>query len=610
MDGTDDAAPAFRRNLRPLFAGLLVNALVAALLLGGPWLRGRLRAQQARAHFTELAACLWGGQPVTRPGLGLPPAEELHFADRVLHAPPDWPADCRTPLGRVAMEPAWLLFPAVRQAEGVVSDAVAKLDGALSAMAYERSQGPATHVDMALHRRVEHLLAALSNLAKVSGVDGHVTDPAIRFDGPPSVVAPTRVPLKVSRHAASHIRVRGDGLVALAMDRRGITRAQVGAGGMTLQRVRRPSLVRGAVMDTDHRPWLVWAMPEERCASDATRCAGRAMGVAQLRKGDTRPPDPTWLTAHPHGDATRTVRVRMGPPGGPVPVDVIARRVEGGAEVRRFLVGEAPGADDGVHHDEDDDGRAGGPPPLGPAVTWSLPGDGAAEHATWLGEGDRVLYATADEQGISLRMRAIDSADSPAQELARARHTPGGAPWIHPCPHRGGAWVAFGAGPRATLVSVDAEGGVQPVHHALTVDDPGALALACDAGRVDVVSVRSDRGALTHRTCTPAGCAAPHTVDAPARHVDAIRDRGTTVVAFADGRRSQVRIITLGGDGEPPTAPKVAAPCFGRDGGFCGPPVLAARNGRILLGARDAGDLLMLETVDGGRTWLPMRGLR
>src|SRR5690606_33322025 len=109
-----------------------------------PWIRGQMRASDARERFASFASCFWGGEPRPSPGLALPPQEQAHYASQVLYAPADWPARCRAPLVALVPDEPFLLFPGLKQAEGDVRAAVALVDGALTALAGARRAATGT----------------------------------------------------------------------------------------------------------------------------------------------------------------------------------------------------------------------------------------------------------------------------------------------------------------------------------------------------------------------------------------------------------------------------------------------------------------------------------
>ena len=58
---TERLASAFRPNRKPLIVTVVANAVMALLLLGIPYLRGRSQARDARRNFADLSRCLMGG---------------------------------------------------------------------------------------------------------------------------------------------------------------------------------------------------------------------------------------------------------------------------------------------------------------------------------------------------------------------------------------------------------------------------------------------------------------------------------------------------------------------------------------------------------------------
>ena len=68
---------------RRVLLTLLGNLVLLVLMVGGPWLRGYLRARDSWQAFGRYTACLYGGSPSPEPGLGLPLGSEAYFADLV-----------------------------------------------------------------------------------------------------------------------------------------------------------------------------------------------------------------------------------------------------------------------------------------------------------------------------------------------------------------------------------------------------------------------------------------------------------------------------------------------------------------------------------------------
>lgn len=156
-------------------------------------------------------------------------------------------------------------------------------------------------------------------------------------------------------------------------------------------------------------------------------------------------------------------------------------------------------------------------------------------------------------------------------------------------------------------------------------DDDAAGNVRPSRRRVDIVA-RDETGAAIWRrfaigATTPRG--APPLLparEAPfdaavAAHDWAPRPSSARSLTVGDRRLTvsgdpAVRVLLQGPHGERLGPPIFPAACWDDGTGFCGEPYLDARNGRILLGARDGGDLLVVESTDAGTTWREMSGLR
>ncbi|MDQ3036241.1 MAG: hypothetical protein M3Y87_27820, partial [Myxococcota bacterium] len=101
----EEAERAFRPGRRPAWIAVALNGALAMLLLGFPYGRGRLRANDAADHFARLAECMYGGERVESPGLALPAGDRERFAARVERADAAWPASCAEELRAMRPEP-------------------------------------------------------------------------------------------------------------------------------------------------------------------------------------------------------------------------------------------------------------------------------------------------------------------------------------------------------------------------------------------------------------------------------------------------------------------------------------------------------------------------
>jgi hypothetical protein len=132
--------------------------------------------------------------------------------------------------------------------------------------------------------------------------------------------------------------------------------------------------------------------------------------------------------------------------------------------------------------------------------------------------------------------------------------------------------------------------------------------LVCDSTGASLV-LHHDDGRLALVTCrNGAPCDSPRELSTEVGGFAAVRSEGATLVAWTgtegDGA---VRAATYG---DTEVAARVIAACFADAEGFCGVPRIAERNRRILIATQEGGDLRVLETTDGGRTFAPMTGVR
>lgn len=529
-----------RRTQRLWLAAIVGNVLVAAGLLGGPYLRGRHRALEARAHFAEFAACLTGGEALASPGLGFPEGSAEGTADR-FRQDPAWPGDCRDALRAVAPDESFWLLPDTRHAEGETRRAVRMVAGELDRVAGASRQGKVPERPWLATQR---LVAALTLWAREADVSLDLEAPAIAMNVPLTLV-PTRVPLEAARDAEVALRVRGDGIEAVALDARGISWVRVGGGVADVHRMRRPALVRGIVL-RGLVPRLLWATDETRCGDD--RCVRRATGVSTLDPERRELPDPVWLAAHPAGELEDAVRFDG------EQAWILARTLEG-TVLRRFdLLEPAPASEDSetepaVGEDISDlalDGASFAGASVVGLSNGAVVRDGEVlsgeANLLWVAGGDS-LFAGGEARTVWLAENVVEVPVPPLVE----RHVRTSSEGV------------------AALVGRDAEGVVWAAR---------CLEL-CEAHAIGPADAFA------------AGFA------------------GETLVVASSEDGGQIH-LALVADG----LSRVAAPaaCWSEAGGLCGKPFVAAARDRLVLGARDRTDMLMVETRDG-RDWRRLRGL-
>ncbi len=129
--------------------------------------------------------------------------------------------------------------------------------------------------------------------------------------------------------------------------------------------------------------------------------------------------------------------------------------------------------------------------------------------------------------------------------------------------------------------------------------------LVCDdAGAT--LAVHALDGTLRARECTARGACGGEVDLGATAGFDVARVDGRSLLATtrSEGGAVWVRSILRG-------PAHVAAPCFSDGEGLCGRPLIAAGGGgRMVLVTRERNDLAAVESIDGGRTWRTMRGVR
>ncbi|MBZ0116607.1 MAG: hypothetical protein K8H88_06425, partial [Sandaracinaceae bacterium] len=78
-----EETPSLRPSLRPIGFAVVANLLLAGLVLGVPYLRGRARAEESRERFAEFAGCFFAAQARSG-GLALPRGERARYGTLAL----------------------------------------------------------------------------------------------------------------------------------------------------------------------------------------------------------------------------------------------------------------------------------------------------------------------------------------------------------------------------------------------------------------------------------------------------------------------------------------------------------------------------------------------
>ncbi|MGD8860429.1 MAG: hypothetical protein PVI30_10475 [Myxococcales bacterium] len=589
-------AEAFKPNRRPLLIAVLSNVLLAALCLGVPYYRGKLRAEDSLRAFSSFAACLLGGEPQATLGLVMPPGERTHYAARVLGAEPDWPARCDDQLQAVAPAEATFLWPSVKTASADVRAVVRLLQRELDALAEQRTSGAPARVPERPLLALARLRAGLTLLARAAGVQETLDEDALRFDTPADLVEPARLPIVAASTASLDLWMGPDGLEAISVDRRGISWLRLESGKVEQRRVRRTSLVRGTLRRGD-QPYVVWAMPESRCGADEGRCVKHATGIARFEKGAARLPEPGWIGGHPASRFDRSLQVGAGEQ-----IELLARSGEDGAvEVRRFDMPEPPAEGDK-------------PRPGSARAQFSLITEAAPRDALLLpGLPRAALVAEPRGDGSAFRLHAYDDGRPP--ELVAELEGEGA--WSAACRAGEVRWVVMGTD-RALALARLAEDTIRALPaQTIALGDPlhpsdpdkDRVRLLCEPERATLVALDAE-GALSSLHCTPGTCTRGADGPTGVAAFDAATLGEVVLVAHSGKQDPVIQVARLDPDGARLGSAAVRAACWDPSGGMCGAPTLLVDGKRVVLASRDRSDLLAIESVDGAESWRTLGGLK
>ncbi|HEX6241586.1 MAG TPA: hypothetical protein VFZ61_11850, partial [Polyangiales bacterium] len=306
MDPADVELPDFgalsAKKRRFLWA-LAGNLLMLVVLLGGPFLRGILRAHAHWRRFGAFAACMYGGTPIEGGGLGIPIGSEAHFAARLMTRKSDWPERCEGMLRTLVPDEPIFLLPSVKTAENDVRTAAGIVERELEAVLV---RVPGERLSTRPLRAIDQLRGILTRHALTAGVVNLPEADAITLDKRGGLPIPARVPIYASSDARLALWGGDSELSALALDGTGVSYVHVAGGSMSQTRLPRPKLLEAFVPGPDGG-YLVWAMAPRRCRERAEGCAKKALGVAALTLPLSELPFPRWFGAHPWGRVDRSM---------------------------------------------------------------------------------------------------------------------------------------------------------------------------------------------------------------------------------------------------------------------------------------------------------------
>lgn len=590
-EGADFAALHAKKR-RFLFA-LLGNVVLLVVMVGGPFLRGYVRTRSMWSEFGRFGACIYGAKPSAEPALGVPQGSEAHFAARVLQRAPGWPESCQKVLSELSPDEPIFLLPSLKRAELDIRAAAKLVHGELSALGV---RVPGERLSVRPLRAIEHLRAALARHASSAGVlDVPETDAFVLTPGAGLPIA-TRVPLYASSEARISVWGTDSDFHALAVDMTGVSSVRVWNGGMQQQRFPRPKLLE-AFLPSAEGGLFVWAMPRARCREKEGGCVQKAMGVAALRLPLSELPKPRWLGAHPAGRIDRSVWPAADR------LLVVAEAKEQRREVRELPMPEGEMADPSEL------------PPLAAQKVWPHQALGESLFVELAGQPS-ALFAENNSEATELTRVSSEGAQSLAKLPA------GAEPWLVEGSCAGGDhMLAFGNDRTLALAALSASGELHvwpeqpiPLHRVVDERDPAhdrVRTLCVPKGRALAV-LRDDKEGLSVLACDrESNSCRSHALANGVYSFAALSLGERVLVAYAGSRNTaQIRVQTLDARGQTRLAERIPAACWAPTGGLCGTPLLERVGSRLLLGAREGTDMLVLESADDGASWEPLRGLK
>jgi hypothetical protein len=145
----------------------------------------------------------------------------------------------------------------------------------------------------------------------------------------------------------------------------------------------------------------------------------------------------------------------------------------------------------------------------------------------------------------------------------------------------------------------------------LAADDPAhdRVRITCSTEQARLF-IATANGRLLAFGCQRERCAEPNELVRDVHGFDVVPRGDGSLIAYSRATHPEIAVLRLDADGRPLSRPIVPAACWDPTSGMCGQPTLVADSKRLLLVARDAADLLAIESNDGGASWLSMSGLK
>jgi hypothetical protein len=421
-------------------------------------------------------------------------------------------------------------------------------------------------------------------------------------------------------------------------------------GKLDRQRLRKTAFLRGVVRAASE-PYLVWAMPEARCAERDDHCVNRPTGLTRFDKGSTVLGEPTWkLPGHPAGRLDRSLVISS-----TGRVDLLSKAdAHGGLELVRVRLPNtvsAAGAEAGAPGSDATPGTT-EPVRLEASETWAIAtptmstarrddassapqarASAAPSTAANAVPGADAVASIHSESSATLVageplavLRASDAADgvaasltwliNPVQSTTLAPAAGSGA-WALACSARETRWLAYGSSRELRISAARLASGAQ----ALTAQpvDLAAVLDENDGSRDRVRLACSEQGArlfyidraqvLSQITCAADSCEPAREVARDIAQFSVAQRGASSLLAYQAGPSAPtIKLLRLDEHGAALAPPAIVASCWEPLGGMCGIPTLVSANERIVLLARDGPDLLALETGNEGHSFTSLSG--
>jgi len=197
----------------------------------------------------------------------------------------------------------------------------------------------------------------------------------------------------------------------------------------------------------------------------------------------------------------------------------------------------------------------------------------------------------------------------------------GRAGWISACSNMDIDWLVHGTPSAFAVTRMDEERvakqgapvelGIPPPFNEDNPDLDGIKVL-CTGQDLFLVLLDREDGDLYAVSCdSSAHCNRPQKLAQEVYSFDAAVFQKRIIIAYGgEGNQAQIRVLSLDREAKPIEPVQTPAVCWNSAEGMCGVPTLAASDKRLLLGAMDRGNLLVIESTDLKQKWQTMSGLR